>query len=226
MTASLVPLMLRVLPLALGAALSPIILALQMLTLTSGTRRQLRAWLVALGAAVACGGWVVVGLLVVNRMPHPAHGPDPTSGAARIALALLLVSLGAKALYHRNPDAPPAQAVDASEDGSAHLLRAVLLGFAAMLSNVSSLVLFLPALHEITHARTDDMAKSIVLGVLILITLLPALVPPLAAAIGGVDARRALDRLSAVIAAHHTTINATICFVFATYLVATGVTRL
>ena len=92
MTASLVPLMLRVLPLALGAALSPIILALQMLTLTSGTRRQLRAWLVALGAAVACGGWVVVGLLVVNRMPHPAHGPDPTAGAARIALALLLVS--------------------------------------------------------------------------------------------------------------------------------------
>lgn len=226
MTTSLLPLLLRVLPLALGAALSPIILALQMMTLTTGSRRQLRAWLVAIGAALACVMWTVVGLYVVNRLPHPARGPDPTSGAIRVALALVLVSLGVNALYHRNPDASPAQAEAPPDGGPAHLPRAVLLGFAAMLSNASSLVLFLPALHEITHARTDDANKSIVLGVLILVTLVPALVPPLAAVIGGASARSGLDRLSAMIATHHTTINATICFVFAAYLLVTGVVRL
>ena len=226
MTTSLVSLLLRVLPLALGAALSPVILALQMVMLTTGKRRPLRAWLVVLGAAAACCIWVAVGLFIVNRMPHPASGPDPTAAALRIAMALVLASLGAHVLYHRTPDTPPSQAAGSSGDAPAHLGRALLLGFVAMVSNLSSLVLFLPALHEITHSRTDDMDKSIVLGVLILITLLPALVPPLAAAIGGAGARGALDRLSAVIAAHHTMVNATICFVFALYLLVTGLLRL
>ena len=101
-----------------------------------------------------------------------------------------------------------------------------MLGLGAMVSNVTSLVLFLPAVHDISHARVTDTDKSIALVVLIVVTLLAAIIPPLAASIGGAPARRGLDRVSVLIAAHHRAINATICFGFALFLAATGVARL
>jgi hypothetical protein len=196
-----------------------------MVTLTTGANRLLRSWLVVFGAAAACGIWTLVGLFVVNRLPAPSGGQDPTAGAIRIALALILISLGVRTLYHHGPDTPPSSAGD-DGTGSRRIVLAFALGLGAMISNVTSLVLFLPAVHDISHARIADVGKAVAFTVLIVVTLLAAIAPPLGASVGGRPARNALDRLSHVIADHHNAINAGICFVFAVFLGVTGVARL
>ena len=108
MSTTLPELLAKVLPLAFGAAISPVILLLQMVTLTTGTARLRRAWLVAAGAAAGAGGaGALAGWLLVNRLPTPRRGPDPTAAAVDLTLALVLVALGLRSLAHRHDPLRP-----------------------------------------------------------------------------------------------------------------------
>ncbi len=119
MSTSLAELLRSVLPLALGAAVSPVILLLQMVTLTTGTSRLARAWLVAAGAALALAGWGLAGWLLVNRLPTPRVGPDATAAAVDLTLALVLVALGIRAVVGRHDPAPAPAAAAADDAASA-----------------------------------------------------------------------------------------------------------
>ncbi len=168
MTSSLPELLARVLPLALGAAVSPVIVLLQMVTLTSGTARLRRAWLVAAGAAVALIGWAVAGWLLVNHLPTPRRGPDPTAGAVDLTLALVLVALGLRSLAHRHDPAPvPAPSTAADSAHAGHLAAAFGLGLVAMASNVTTIVLFLPAVRDIARADVTTLDTAVALLVLL-----------------------------------------------------------
>ena len=228
MSTSLSELLAKVLPLALGAAVSPVILLLQMVTLTSGQDRLRRAWMVAAGATVALLGWGLAGWLLVNRLPTPRTGPDATAAAVDLTLALVLVALGIRSLVQRHEAAgttdPPAAPAPAGSD--AHLGASFGLGLAAMASNVTTIVLFLPAVRDIARASVSTAATAVALVVLIGITLTPALAPVLAVSMGGAAGRRMLDRLGAFTQAHHATIAAVVSFGFALYLGLTGLGRL
>ena len=66
-------LVVAVLPLALGAAVSPTLLALQLLVLSGGGHRLARAWALAAGSAL-----VLFGVILIGRTPVPA--PAGVSG--------------------------------------------------------------------------------------------------------------------------------------------------
>jgi hypothetical protein len=226
MSTSLAELLRSVLPLALGAAVSPVILLLQMVTLTTGTSRLARAWLVAAGAALALAGWGLAGWLLVNRLPTPRVGPDATAAAVDLTLALVLVALGIRAVVGRHDPAPAPAAADDAASAPPRLLTAFGLGVAAMASNVTTIVLFLPAVRDIARARVATLDTVVALVVLFAVTLAPALLPVLAVSLGGAAGRRVLDRVGEFARVHHAAIAAVVSFAFAVYLGLKGLQRL
>jgi len=242
-----------VMPLALGAAISPTLLILQLVTLTSGRARLARSWLVAAGSAVALTIWGTVGWLLLNRLPTPKTGTDPTEAAVDLTLALVLIALGVRAITHQdsgppvaaalNPAAPEPVAPDsgATDSGATHsdaadsdtaaepsadLARSFGLGAAVMAANLTSLVLFLPAIRQIVRADSAVPTKALVTVILFLMTLLTVILPPLAVSLGGSAGQRALNKVGSFVDGHRAAISATVCCVFALYLAWSGLTRI
>ena len=181
---------------------------------------------VRLGAAAALAAWGVAGWLRINHLPTPRRGPDPTAGAVDLTLALVLVALGLRSLAHRHDPPPMPTTATTAPSASPHLAAAFGLGVVAMASNVTSVVLFLPAVRDIARSSVTTPGTILALVVLFTITLAPALLPVLAVSLGGAPGRRALDRVGAFAQGHHETIVAVVSFGFAVYLGWTGLRRL
>jgi hypothetical protein len=224
MSSSVPEVLAQVLPLALGAAVSPVILLVQMATLTSGTARLARAWAVAAGTAVALTGWGLAGWVLVNRLPTPRTGPDATAAAVDLALSLVLVALGLRSLSQRHdpPHTPAAQ----EPTGGAHVAASFAVGLVAMATNVTTVVLFLPAVRDVARAELSVGGSAAVLAVLLVIVTVAAWLPVLAVTLGGAAGRRLLDRIGQFTSSHHATIAAVVSFGFALYLGWTGLRRL
>ena len=92
-----------------------------------------------------------------------------------------------------------------------------------MVVNFSTLLLVLPAVHEITHSTADTTAKVTVFAVLYVIVLLPVLVPVVLAQVLGARADPALDATHQWVGRNARTIGTVIEAVFAVYLVVKGV---
>ena len=218
---SLGELLTKVVPLALGAALSPVVLTLQVLTLAKNRFPLRRTWAVAAGCTVVAAGWAMVALVAINQTPEANSGhPDATSGVIAVVFALLLVGLGVHALTNRDANEDPKPGGD---DTRPRTLAFFAFGLVAMVTNFTSFVLFFPAVHAIAVSDASGSANTIALVILMALTLVTAYAPPLAATILGARAQAGLDRLSGLVTRHRATINATICFVFAVYLAVRGI---
>jgi hypothetical protein len=207
-----------VLPLALGAAVTPTVVAAQLLSLTAKTRPLARAWALAGGCAVVLVGESVLALAIAAGSGG-SDSPSRAGGIVKLVAAVLLVGLGARALSRRGT-APATPKVH--KDERAHLGRSFALGAGLMATNFTSLVLYFPAMHAIGISDADTSARAVALVLLFSITLLPAVGPPLLVSALGERAQAPLDRLSRFFADHRQAIAATLCFGFAVLLGAAG----
>lgn len=205
-----------VVPLACGAAISPTVLALQLLTLSRRTAPLARSWAVAGGCALVLAGLSVLALLVAKS----TGGSDSASeagGIVKLVAAVLLLAVGVRQL--RRAPAP----VAAPEHAGRHPLRqSFALGAAMMVTNFSTVVLYFPAVHAIGIADAALGDKAVAFALLFAITLAAAVGPPLVVTLMGARATPALERLNGFFTAHRRGIGATICFAFALLLAATG----
>jgi hypothetical protein len=204
-----------VLPLAAGAAVSPTLLAVQLVTLSRKSRPLARSWAVAAGAATVLAGFAIAALLVA-RSSGGSNSPSEAGAIVKLAAAALLVALGTRTLV-RAPRPPKPERV-----GPHPFRQAVLLGAALMLTNFSTIALFFPAMHAIGISRVAAADKVIAFVLLYLITLLPVLIPPLAVTLLGQRATPLLQGLNRFFVRHHRGLDAGICFAFAALLTAAG----
>ncbi len=202
-----------VVPLALGAAISPTTLALQLFVLSRKTAPLARAWAIAAGYAL---------VLVVEMAFAFAFAASTGSGSQskpeawlKLACAIGLAVLGVRALRK-----PPKQRKQEPAGGEPRLGRYFAIGIALMATNVTTVALYLPAMHDVGDADASMIGLALAALVVIAITLIPAVVPPLAVTLLGDRARGGLDALSAVCARHSRAINASVCFGFAIFLAA------
>jgi hypothetical protein len=202
-----------VVPLALGAAISPTTLALQLFVLSRKTAPLSRAW------AIAAGYTVVLLVMMVIAFVFAANtgsGSESKPEAwLKLACAVGLAGLGVLALRR-----PPKQRKAEAEGGDPKLGRFFAIGVALMATNLTTAALYLPAMHDVGDAGASAPGVALAALVVILITLIPAVVPPLAVTLLGDRARLALDNLSAFCARHSQAINASVCFGFAIFLAA------
>lgn len=216
-------LLVAVLPLALGAAVSPTLLAMQLLVLTGTTHRLGRAWALTLGAALVLAAFSLLCVTALQRVrPHQSGHKSATDAAVLLASGALLGLLALRSLVHQ-----PTVGEQQPSRMSKHLSTAstawfVGVGALGMVVNFSTLLLVLPAMHEITHSTAATAAKVAVYAVLYVIVLLPVLVPVLAVTVLGPGADRALDATHVWVGVHSRTIGVVIEVVFAVYLVIKG----
>lgn len=215
--------MVSVLPLALGAAVSPTLLALQLVVLTGRTEPMARAWAVTAGAAVVLAGFSVLGLTVLVHL-HPAkHGHHSVRDAVIMFVAAgLLAALAVRSLVKRPTSGEQQKSRTAGRLESAPIPGFVGVGALGMMVNFSTLVLFSAALHEITRSDEGPGGRAAALAVLFVITLLPVLAPVVLVSVAGQRAEPALDATHAFLGRHARQIGIVVEAVFAVYLVIRG----
>jgi len=223
----MVALLLSVLPLAIGAAISPTLLALQLLVLTGATKPIARAWALAAGSALVLAVFSILGLTVLEHLHPAAHDRHSLRGAVIMFIAAgLLAALAVRSLLRRPTPAEQQSSRTAERLATAPTYWFVGAGAIGMVVNFSTLVLFLPALHEITRSSVGPLGRSVALTLLFVITLLPVLVPVVLVTALGRRAEPALEATHGFVTRHARQIGIFIEVVFAAYLVARGLGEL
>ncbi|MFM7550146.1 MAG: GAP family protein [Cyanobacteriota bacterium] len=208
----------RLLPLALGAAVSPMLLVFQLLTLSSPRRGLSRSLAFLAGCTLVvllwlgCAGWIA------SLLPRPGPGPDPIAAAFDALFALLLLSAGGWLLLQ--PPRPP------QRSDTPGLLGPWLTGLTAMGCNLTSLVLFLPAIQDISRSGLRGLAWWVVALFTAVLTLLPAWLPPALVLLAGQRGRRTLEALAGWVMPRQRGINACVVFGLALLLLSRAIWRL
>jgi len=206
-----------VIPLALGAAVSPTVLTAQLLLLSRKEAPIKRSAVALLGSGLVLLGYTAIALLA-GIGTNSASSPSTVDGIVKLVFALLLLGLGVRAALKE----PKAASKTERPDGGTHLIRSFELGAAMMLVNFTTLALYFPALHEITASDVSSSDELVAILVVFLITMIPAYMPLLLTLLFGDRARRALGRLNAFLGRHQQGITVGICFLFAAYLGVSG----
>ncbi len=212
-------LILSILPLAAGAAVSPTVLVvgLSLVASPQGATRRLIAF--TAGATAVLVVLSALSLALAHRTGGIHTTPDEV-GTVQLVVAALLFALGVRTVI-RPPSAPRERPRDT---GSPRLWRSLLLGAGIMSTNVVTLCLSFTAVHLIGVSDADLGVKAVAFIVLFLIVLLPAEVP--LAASRSAQLRDWLTRVMAALVAHQRTILPLVEFGLAAYLTVLGLINL
>lgn len=215
-----------VIPLALGAAISPTLFALEVLILSGRRHPVARAWALAVGAAAILIVFSVLGLTLLRNL-HPGHrNHSPADASIELAAGALLLLLAARSLYKRKTAAESHN--DRTQGRLADTPTILFAGVGAlgMLVNFSTLLLFLPALHVISRSSVSLAGKGAVWLILVVITLMPVLIPVTLVVLLGRRASPLLDHLNTFVANHSRQITIAIEVIFAAVLIWKGIAEL
>jgi hypothetical protein len=218
----------QVLPLALGAAVSPV-LVIAVVAILSGPRSMSRGAAFTAGVALVTVLVLGVGYLLIGATHHTAgHTRGPLgSPTARVIVGALLLGLGLRLLLHRpapkpgggplmhrltNPDTPTAGFFG--------------LGVGAMALNASSLVLLVAVVHEVSRANARTGTATIALVVVGLIAIAPAALPLLAARVGGDRTGAGIARAGDLLGRYGRLVIAVMLLVFGAQDLLQGLARL
>lgn len=205
-----------VLPLAIGAAISPTILAAQLLMLSSKTDPIKKSVVALIGSALILIAYTAIALAVGAASNSSSH-PSTVDGVIKVVFALLLLGFGLKAAF--GSGAPPKTA---KPNEGPHLLRSFEFGALMMLVNFTTMALYFPAIHEVVSSPVGSSDKLVAILVVFSITMIPAYVPLLATLAFGEHARRVLSKLNDFLTTHQQGVKVAICFLFAAYLGVSG----
>ena len=205
-----------VLPLALGAALTPTIVGVQVVTLTAPGRPQERAWVLAAGCALVLLIESAFALALAGRTGW-SDGSSTPGAIVKLVAAALLVLLGVRQLHKRHAES---RSAPRPRNDEPRLRRSFAFGAGLMATNFSSLILYFPAMHEIGSSDAGTVAQVVAFVLLYAITMLPAVGPPLVIGLLGERAKPPLERLNRLFTEHRDAIGATVCFGFAALLTA------
>jgi hypothetical protein len=212
----------RVVPLGLGAAVSPTVLTVSVLLMCSPRRPVARGALFALGVLSVLAVISVLGITVLDRFAdhHPSATERAVSDSVDLVLGLVLLALAARtALRPRDPTTERTARHPADHDG---LARAYALGLVMMATNVTTIVLYIPAMRDIGRADVSTSDQAVALLVMLGFASLPATVPLLLRVVVPGPAQRALTRLDGAMTRHRRAIVLAVEIVFGVYLIVRG----
>lgn len=215
--------LLETVPLALGAAVSPIVLAITVAMLT-GPGRTHRALAFLAGEAVPL--LVLAGLVLLFGSGISLKVSPTTLTALDLVFAAILLAVGLRALsraLRKVPAKPPS-----TDDSHANVTprRAFAIGVGSMSTNFTSLLLYLPALKLIAAgglAFADELIATAVVIVLVLSTVwLPLSLTHIAPA----TADAALARIAATFQRNERRVTIVLGLGFGLYLLLRGLSGL
>lgn len=210
----------KVVPLAVGAAFSPTLLTVLVIILGAPLHPRSRGAAFAVGAAVVLGGLTVVSLTLMGHRVTGATRRDPFYAWVDLAAALLLVLIAIRAIVHPRQAKPRASE---SADTGVHPLRFVGLGIVMMLTNFSTIVLYIPAMKQISIAPVSTTDQALAVALVFLITTVTLWLPLGLYAAAPSLGRRLLEPVDRFLTRNSRVITVVVCAVFAVYLGIVGV---
>jgi hypothetical protein len=211
----------EVVPLALGAAIAPTILTLELLALGTDVAPKRRGWAMAIGYLAGLLAWAFVALALTRHTGGADTEPEWTA-YLRLAAAAALIIAGVLTLV-RGPSGRATRQLSPPKPDLAAFFG---VGAVVMLTNLTTLALFIPSVHLIGASDVAIEGRAAALAIVVLITMLPAVLPPLAVTLVGEPAQRVLARLNAWLVRHSRAVGAVVCFGFAILLAVQGVEQL
>lgn len=218
----MVDLLWRILPLAIGAALTPSLLCLQIL-MSSNTPWKARSLAVFAGSALAFAIAVTALTLGFASFPKPSAGSDPLGGAIWLVVG---VALAGVAVYFFVPHPLLQAKVEASltrRIEKAKTLTFFAIAFALSIKDGSSFALLVPAVHDIASAGVGFLWQAIALVIVYVVALFAVIAPPLWRLVRGERATRSLGQLYRFTMDHQFHILATVFSIFAIYCTVIGI---
>lgn len=218
-------LILRTAPLGLGAALTPSLLGLQILTISSNPWRA-RALAVIAGASSAFAIACMALLFGFAQLPNRVH-PGGLGDALVWLAAGVVLALASVWLFKPHPALERRVERSITEHVAHARVRVFFtLAFALSIKDVSSFVLLVPATHDIATSAVDFVGKVIALLIVFALAMSPVLVPPLVRLFTGDHSNGAMAKVYRFTMDHQMKIGGTVAAVFACYLIAVGVETL
>lgn len=213
----------RILPIAVGAAISPVVLIVNVLLLSSRDRPIARAAWYSIGCAIIIVAFGIAGVTVIAGV-----STAPTTVAAVIHLVVGTAS-GAFAIRAliRGPHPPPSKddvAPDHQRDKPAW--RFVFAGLGAMGINMTTLVLYLSLDAEIVRSQVSTIDDAIALAIADVIILLPAWLPLALTVFAPRVAHRVFGPLNDFLTRHKWAIEIIVPGGFGVYLLTLGIVLL
>jgi hypothetical protein len=209
----------KVLPLAIGAAISPTILIVVLLVLGGPVHPRVRGAAYAAGAISVLLVLTAVSLAFLRRSVVHKAGSDSFYGWLDIGFAVLLVLVGVRELL----TAPkPKQDPTGGGDPRPHIGRFYVIGIAMMLTNFSTLVLYVPAMKEVAIANVGSGAKTVTVAIALAIASVLAWAPVVLDVVAPRTAGHLLNPLNAFMTRHQKAVTVCVCFAFAIFLMAKG----
>jgi hypothetical protein len=208
-----------VIPLALGAAVSPLVLVGAVAVMT-GPGPLRHGCEFAAGVSVPLIAATAACLLLGSAISLP-EASDETKGWIDIGLAAALLALGLFTLAR--PAKPPKQRTRPQGQSGR---RFVAMGAALMTTNVTTFALYIPAMKLIAQSSVSDVEQGIVVAVVLAVTMTLVLVPLAIVAAAPQASARLLGRAGDWLASHHRAVTVGLCFGFGVLLLAKGLAAL
>ncbi len=207
-----------VLPLAIGAAISPTILAAQLLLLSNKSDPLKKSAAALVGSGLVLILYTAIPL-ALGAGSSSSSSPSTVDGIVKLVFAVLLLGLGVRAALGSGSGSKEQKRKPAEGPG---LVRSFEFGAVMMLINFTTLALYFPAIHEVAASPESSSDKFVAILIVFLITMIPAYVPLLATIALGEHARRVLAKFNLFLTSHQQGLKVGICFLFAAYLGVSG----
>jgi hypothetical protein len=229
----------RALPLAVGGAVSPVLLVAVVLILSGADRPRLRAFAFAVGNVAALVALTVLVATLFRSIGHVGTGPNTTGAVIDLTLGALLLlyglgRLGELAFHQHHPvtgadpdldggggDPDPGDPPSDARRGG--VVGALALGFALMATNVSTVALYLAALKDVAQARVTGADRLVTVVVVIAVIMVPVVVPLVLTVVAPKRSTRILAGVHGFVVRHRAAITGGFVTVFGVLLLVKGV---
>ena len=219
-----IALLVRVIPLAIGASFTPSLLGLQLLS-TSSSKWIRRSIAVATGSGSAFLLACILLTAGFATLPKPAlHSPDIIGGIVWSLAAVVLLGV-AIWLFIPHPDlARKAEQGLTKRIAKAKTVTFFAFAFALSIKDITSFAMLVPAIHDVTAARIPWWLQLPTVLLVYILAMVPVLLPPLWRLIRGEKGNVQLTRMFRYTMDHQFQILGVIAAIFALYcaLIAIG----
>ena len=214
----------KVIPLSLGAMVSPTLLTAAILVLSGKISPRARSWAFVAGGAAALVAFTLA-------IPWVARLMDSVSPVviqrADVLFGVLLLAVAIRALLKRkSPSSGATRAPRHQGTPAPHLGEYFGFGALMIATDASSLVLYIAIMKEAALSSAPDPARIAAACLGYLAVMLPAIVPAAIASLAPAQTDKVLKPLGAWAQKHSTAITVVICLVFAAYLLVKGLAPL
>jgi hypothetical protein len=187
----------QIIPLGLGAAVSPTALMGIILLLSISKRPKVQGLGYYIGAIILISIVVVLGILLGVGVTSTSHKPDPILALIDVLLGIFLLILGFRGIFKAQKPTTKNFLGDSKKTSTiTQFIKGLSFGFGMFLINFSTTIIILEAGKQIGSSSVDIYGKLIVIIILILITLLVCEIPLLIYLIFPEKANNILSRVN------------------------------